>query len=207
MMIMGLCGIALVAVGFTVLIMNRFQQTESMYFSEAGKRAKGRIVSTQKEAEEAHFGAENVKSYEIKVAYELEEKEGKEDERSPRSADKENDTGDKWVSQNGISQNALARMKELGIDIDENEDDGDEEGDEAGGNEIEAIGIFNGEQLNDIEHTPGAEIEFFYDTNNPARVIFYDPAAKAAKTSARNKIALVVMIAGVAVFLIGRIMM
>ena len=60
--------------------------------------------------------------------------------------------------------------------------------------------------VNDIEHVPGAAIEFFYDTNDPERVIFYDPEAKAAKTTARNKIALLVMIAGAALFVIGRVM-
>ena len=39
-MIMG--GLVLIGIGFTILIMNRFQQTESVYFREYGKRAKGR---------------------------------------------------------------------------------------------------------------------------------------------------------------------
>lgn len=182
-MIMG--GLVLIGIGFTILIMNRFQQTESVYFREYGKRAKGRIVLTQKEAEEEHFGAGNVKSYEIRVSYEAED--GK-----PGAAGSSTD----WISMNGISKNAAERIASGDIVIDEAEND----------NEIEAIGIYSGEQISDIEHVPGAEIEFFYDTNNPEKVIFYDPEAKAAKTTARNKIALLVMIAGAALFVIGRVM-
>ena len=182
-MIMG--GLVLIGIGFTILIMNRFQQTESAYFREYGKRAKGRIVSTQKEAEEEHFGAGHVKSYEITVAFEA---EGGKADAAGSSMD--------WISRNGISKNAAERIASGDIGI-------DEPGNE---NEIEGTGIYNGEQINDIEHVPGAVIEFFYDTNDPERVIFYDPGAKAAKTTARSKLALVIMIAGAVIFVIGRVM-
>ena len=51
------------------------------------------------------------------------------------------------------------------------------------------------------------EIEFFCDSMAPQRVIFYDPSEVAAKGRRNNKIAMVLLFAGLALFLAGRIAM
>lgn len=66
-------------------------------------------------------------------------------------------------------------------------------------------GVITADELAGREE--GSEIEFYYDPMNSGKVIFYDPAEKAAKNTGRNKLALALMLAGAALFIAGRVML
>ena len=71
------------------------------------------------------------------------------------------------------------------------------------GKKYEGHGEITEEEYNKNTDT----IEFYCDSMMPERVIFYDPTDQAARGQRKNKIALMLLFAGLALFIVGRVLM
>ena len=66
MIILVMCGIAMIATAFIIFVTIRFQTMEAVYFNENGKKGKGEIIEVDKSSAEYHSGQKN-QSYDIRV--------------------------------------------------------------------------------------------------------------------------------------------
>ena len=78
---------------------------------------------------------------------------------------------------------------------------------EVDGREQSADGYIEKWQYVEHAFTPGGEVTCYYDTNDPSKVIFYDPASFAAKGDRNYKIAFALLIFGAALFLIDKFLL